>query len=264
MALVAVLGIPIVENSVTNREVYMAGATDKPRKDLCSMLSKEGVKAIDIGELPVRNYVLSNDDFFGMGETLEKHLNGKGYDSALIIGGSHCGALPLYSLEGNVARIDAHRDSYGRRQSGPAHLNCGTYMWFVPQLKDESQILNIGFSSTLLEDPGYVNGMVGRGITLEDALRSPRKASIIDIDVDALHKRYNLPHNWYASLGMSSKDLARVIKSAEPHVIGLFECIDGQKKIIPKGIISDYPAVFSPICKAVAYVAKIHQASCSG
>lgn len=261
MATVALLGIPVVNKFVDSdalirMQSYESGATNQPRKDLECLLAESapGIKVVDLGEpkLPT-----SEADYGLLSIETARLIHSAKADAALVIGGNHGAAFPIYHLPGHVVRADAHGDAYVLASSLSSHwkLNGATYMYFVAKqkLKEAGEVWNVGVE--YFGTQSFNGGVFGKLLPIGQILRSQNlpKTAFVDIDVDVLKEDYRLPHG-HSTSNLAVKDLAQLVTKLQPNVVGLFECVNWIGAI-PQNIISAYPNVFGPICKAVAELA---------
>ncbi|GEM_PF-4409218 len=284
MAKVGVVGIPRFATQAATG--WLPGATDIPRMDLELMLKEHssGLEVHDLGELFIANNSpisrISLDGFSHDGTDVTvayrslarkaKNIIRRSYsDIVLAIGGDHSGVLPLYALPGHVVRADAHGDAYG-----PDYGEKGSLLWYLSGarymklvgkmgLKNAAEVWNVGLidvfgrveeNDLTLAEQRY-NGCFGKvaGVAQLLGWENPPEIGLFDIDVDVLSSTYGLPHPFSHS-ELTVGDLTALITKLKPRVVSLFECIqrDGS---MPPGIVSSYPGIFGPICRAVAEVA---------
>ncbi len=251
---IGIIGVPIIciqmnpyGRSPPTME-YQSGLTKHPLYDIERILLKdEGLSVVNFGEIPYQDKVLMMDDFKEFGQKIQRL--GDGVDVLLVIGGDHTSAYPIYYFSGNVIRADHHGDAFMNYWEG---FNCATYSYYVvnDKLKENGQIWNVG----LPPNPHFFVGFDARNVKL------PKKAGIIDIDLDVLSEEYELPHP-YSCSDLKIDELSAIIARYNSKVIGIFDCINLEKRI-PENIISGFPSVFVPLLEAVSTVAryrKTHQ-----
>ncbi len=263
MATVALLGVPLImyKDSDFRLQTCAHGATAKPRKDLERMLSEANpeLTIVDLGELTGEIATRpSESDCLKLGLEVVKMVSESSTDIVLAIGGDHAAAFPFYSLPGQVVRADAHGDAYV--QGSPLsswQITGATYMAFVDslRLKKPHQIWNVGVNTLMLQQEYYAkDGVIGALVDVPQMLRRPPlRVSLLDVDLDVLSQDYRLPHG-HSTSNLKAEDLASLVTKLQPKVVGLFECV-GWNGAIPQNIVSGYPTVFGPICKAVAEAA---------
>ena len=269
MATVALLGIPLNSDSDYGfgepKQFFTPAGTDKPRKDLESLLLKANsqLHIVDLGELltPTLSWHITEQDYNALGLKVRELLaSGKEADVVLAIGGDHSAAFPFYNLPGHVVRADAHGDVYPNPPFSPSQLNGATYMSHVSKqgLKRPEDVWNVGVQRVTTQE--YRDrDIFGGHLTVAGVLRMPTVPEIgfFDIDTDVLSEKYGLPHG-YSTSNLTVKDLTALVIRLKPRIVGLFECVRVDRsysRFIPGNIFSDYANVFGPICKAVAELA---------
>ncbi len=259
MATVAILGITI---GGKYRLRCRPGNTNNLRKDLEELIidSSQGVEVIDLGELITDKLVEFYEQYEQLGIAAKHIITDSEADITLVVGGNHAGALPLYFLDGNVIRADAHGDAFAGKIASDKRSNDfvygGNYMFFVDikGLKNENEITNVGISVGPSRVT-YKGGIIGARLSVDDLLdhKAPKNVGLVDIDMDVFDPSYTLPYTFERS-NLRAEDLARVIGKSKPRIVGMFECV-AEGGIIYQDIVSNYPDVFEPICKAVGDVA---------
>lgn len=268
MAKVALIGLPIVRQKGkrgSSTPLLAVGATDRPRKDLARILAEANaeLKIVDLGEvLPFSSEgatPIAESAYYELGLSTKKTIAESEADMVLAIGGNHVAALPFYHLPGNVVRADAHGDAYvlNSQFTPQAGISGGTYMFFVERqgLKKPDEVFNVGIQADMLGKQYHRGGAVGRLVSMAQLLNGnkPAGVSLLDVDADVLSRDYRLPHGHHTS-DLKADDIAKLVTRLLPKIVGLFECV-GFYGAIPQDIVSAYPNVFSPICKAVAAAA---------
>jgi arginase family enzyme len=136
------------------------------------------------------------------------------YDLLLVVGGNHAAALPLYAVPGRVARFDAHTDA----DENPLLRNTSYVYHAVKEggLKKPGLVTHYSAEHYSVKRPQEPRINLG---SPEQALSA--EAHVVDIDVDALHRKYETAT--YETDAMLVSQFGPVVMRSAPKIVGVFE-----------------------------------------